>query len=227
MMANSHQLIFDWPHRLAQGREDFLVTDCNKAAVDWIDLWPDWPGPALVLFGPPGSGKSHLAAVWLARTGAVSIDAAALPDIATTTETDNRHRLLENASAVTDDRAFLHLFNQTAERSGTLLLTAERPVATWNIALPDLGSRLRAAPAIEIGVPDDSLIEALLVKMFADRQLKVEQGVISYLVLRMDRSFATARALVMKLDAAALSQQRTITVPLAREVLQKEFSDPD
>jgi len=220
-MANSRQLIFDWPHRPALGRDDYLVTSCNKDAVDWIDLWPDWPAPALLLVGPPGSGKSHLASVWQARTGAVSIDPAALPDMAAIDEADNHHRLLEDASDVADDTAFFHLYNQTAELGGTLLLTAERPVAQWKISLPDLASRLRAAPAVEIGMPDDSLIEAVLVKMFMDRQLKIDQGVISYLIPRMERSFAAARSLVMKLDEAALAQQRTITVPLARDVMQE------
>ncbi len=226
-MANSRQLIFDWPHRPAQGRDDYLITSCNKDAVDWIDLWPDWPAPVLLLYGPPGSGKSHLAAVWQARTGAVSIDPAALPDIAAISEADNHHRLLEDAGDVADDTAFFHLYNQTAEHGGTLLLTAERPVAEWNINLPDLASRLRAAPAVEIGMPDDSLIEALLVKMFMDRQLKIEPGVISYLIPRMERSFAAARSLVMKLDAAALAQQRTITVPLARDVIQENNFETD
>jgi chromosomal replication initiation ATPase DnaA len=221
MMANSRQLIFDWPHRPALGRDDFLVAACNKDAVDWIDLWPDWPAPILLLCGPPGSGKSHLAAVWQARTGAASIDPAALPDLAAIDKADNPHRLLENASDVSDDTAFFHLYNQTAEQGGTLLLTAERPGARWKIDLPDLASRLRAVPAVEIGLPDDSLIEALLVKMFMDRQLKVEPEVIEYLITRIERSFSTARSLVTKLDEAALSLHRTITVPLARAVIQE------
>jgi chromosomal replication initiation ATPase DnaA len=227
MTANSRQLVFDWPHRPALGREDYLVTSCNKDAVDWIDLWPDWPAPVLLLIGPPGCGKSHLAAVWQARTGAVSVDPTALPDAAAIGEADNHHRLLEGASDVADHTAFLHLYNQTAEHRGTLLLTAERPVAHWNLNLPDLISRLRAAPMVEIGMPDDSLLEALLVKMFMDRQLNIEPGVISYLVPRMVRSFSAARTLVMKLDEAALAQRRTITVPLAREVIQENNFETD
>lgn len=203
------------------GRDDFLVAACNEAAVDWIDLWPDWPAPVLLLCGPPGSGKTHLAAVWQARTGAESIDPDALPDIAAIADAGNQHRLLENASDVADETAFFHLYNQTADHGGTLLLTAERPVAHWSIGLPDLDSRLRATPTVEIGMPDDALIEALLVKMFMDRQVDVEPGVISYLVPRMERSFAAARALVKRLDSMALARRRTVTVPLAREVLRE------
>ena len=220
-MAKNRQLVFDWPHRPALGRDNFLIAACNKDAVDWIDLWPDWPAPSLVLCGPPGSGKSHLAAVWQARTGALSIDPAAVADITADDEGDIQHRLLENASDVRDETAFFHLYNRTAEHGGTLLLTAEHPVAQWQVDLPDLASRLRAAPVVEIGLPDDSLIEAILVKMFLDRQLKIEPGVISYLLPRMERSFAVARALVLKLDEAALAQQRTITIPLARDVIQE------
>lgn len=227
MMANSHQLVFDWPHRPALGREDFLVTSCNKDAVDWIDLWPDWPASVLLLVGPPGSGKSHLAAVWQARTGAVPLDPNALPDTAVNNEAKNHHRLLEDASKILDETAFFHLYNHTVDLGGTLLLTAAHPVARWNIKLADLASRLRAAPTVEIGMPDDSLIEALLVKMFMDRQLDIEPDVISYLIPRMERSFAAARSLVIRLDEAALAQHRTITVPLARDVIRENNSRTD
>ena len=221
-MANIDQLVFDWPHRSAIGREDYLVSSCNEDAVEWIDLWPDWPAPALIICGPPGSGKSHLAAVWQANTGAEALDPAALPDIAAIDEAEHHHFLLENACDVTDETAFFHFYNQIVEHGGTLLLTAEHPVSQWGLGLPDLYSRLRALPTAQIGMPDDSLIGALLVKMFSDRQLDIAPDVVSYLIPRMERSFAAARSLVARLDDAALAQQRTITVPLARTVIQEK-----
>ena len=224
-MAKSGQLAFDWPHRTALGREDYLVSSCNEDAVDWIDLWPDWPAPALIIYGPPGCGKSHLAAVWQANTGALSLDPAALPDIAAIDEAEQHHFLLENGCDVTNENAFFHLYNQIVEQGGTLLLTAEKPVTQWELVLPDLKSRLRAAPTAQIGMPDDSLIGALLVKMSNDRQLDIAPDVISYLVPRMERSFSATRLLIAKLDDASLAQQRTITVPLARTVLQEIHFD--
>lgn len=220
MTADHRQLALDLPHRPALGRQDFLVAPCNEEAVGWIDLWPDWPGPALVLCGPPASGKSHLAAVWRARAGAVVPDPAALPDAAAIEAAP--HVLLEGADRIADEEALLHLYNRIAERAGSLLLTADAPPSRWPTRLADLASRLRAAPVAGIGRPDDALLGALLVKMFADRQLAPGPELVAFLLPRMERSFAAARALVERLDEAALAQRRTITVPLARAVLQED-----
>jgi chromosomal replication initiation ATPase DnaA len=222
MTADRRQLVLDLPHRPALGREDFLVAPCNAEAVAWIDLWPGWPGPALVLCGPPASGKTHLAAVWQARAGAVALHPAALPRSVDEHPEGSLHFLLEDAAGLGDEDALLHLYNRIAEAGGTLLLTAAVAPSRWPTRLADLDSRLRAAPVAEIGWPDDELLGALLVKMFADRQLDVTPDVVAFVLPRMERSFAAARALVEKLDAAALAQRRTITVPLARAVLQEE-----
>jgi chromosomal replication initiation ATPase DnaA len=219
-MADNRQLILDWPHRQALGRDDYLVTSCNQEAVDWIDLWPDWPAPVLLICGPSGCGKSHLAAVWQARTGAETINPSHLPDLAALEAAPCPHLLLENAAEIADDTAFFHLYNRIAELGGSILLTAQSPVREWKISLPDLVSRLRAAPKVDIGMPDDPLLGALLVKLFSDRQLAVEPDVITYLIARIERTFESVRSVVARLDDAALAQKRTITVPLAREVLQ-------
>jgi len=225
MMADRRQLVLDLPHRPALERDDFLVAPCNADAVGWIDLWPDWPAPALILCGPSGCGKTHLAAVWQARTGALAVDAASLSDAAFAPEGENPHRLVENAAQVGDENALLHLYNRIAEQRGTLLLMAESPPARWETGLADLASRLRSAPVAEIGEPDDALLEAVLVKLFADRQLSVGPDVIAYLMPRMERSFAAARSLVARLDSASLSQRRIVTVPLARAVLAEGDQD--
>lgn len=216
MTPDRRQLVLDLPHRPALGREDFLVAPCNADAVAWIDLWPDWPGPALVLCGPPASGKTHLAAVWRSRAGAAVLDPAAIADPGAP------HVLLEETPSVADEEALLHLYNRIAGQGGSLLFTAEAPPSRWPTRLADLASRFRAAPVAAIGRPDDALLGALLVKMFADRQLAVTPDVVAFLLPRMERSFAAARALVQRLDAAALSQHRTVTVRLARTVLQEE-----
>jgi chromosomal replication initiation ATPase DnaA len=216
------QLPLELPHRPALGRADFLVAPCNAAAVAWLDHWPRWPAPALALSGPPGSGKSHLAQVFAARSGARFIASAALTTAAVPA-------LLGNASAAIVDDAdgagqepLLHLYNLLAERRGHLLVAAREPPARWNLALADLRSRLVAAPVAAVAPPDEALIAALLIKLFADRQLQVGEGVVAYLALQLERSFAAVQGAVAELDAAALAEHRRITVPLAKRVLRIE-----
>nr|WP_158048027.1 DnaA/Hda family protein [Skermanella pratensis] len=208
------------------GADDFLVAPSNEAAVAWLDLWPNWPAPALVIFGPAGCGKTHLAQVWRARTQAPRIEPGdlrieTLPKLlgeAAAVVIDNADRGTGDARA---ERALFHLYNLAQETGGHLLLTSESAPARWGIKLPDLRSRLMAAPAVAVGAPDDALLAAILVKLFADRQLRVGADVVSFLVTHMERSFDAARRLVADLDAAALAARRRVTVPLARRVLAK------
>jgi chromosomal replication initiation ATPase DnaA len=215
----SAQLPLELGHRPALGRADFLLAPCNADAVAWLDRWPRWPAPALALYGPAGSGKSHLAQVFAARGGARVLDRAALAS-------ERLPDLLGAArAAVVDEGAaapwepLLHLYNLLAERNGHLLVIAREPPARWGITLADLRSRLLAAPAVAVREPDDALIGALLVKLFADRQLTVGEDVMRYLLPRLERSFAAVSTAVASLDRAALAEQRAVTVPLARRVL--------
>lgn len=214
------QFALDLPFDAALGRADFLKSDCNAAALARIERWPDWPGRALVLHGPPDSGKSHLAHLWRERSGGTLIAGgslatrdpsalAALPAVAV----DDAERAAEPA--------LLHLFNCCREAGAGLIVVAREAPANWPIALPDLASRLRAADAVGIGPPDDGLLAAILVKHFADRQLRVEPEIIAYLVPRMERSFATAAALAGRLDMLALSAHRPAGLGLARRALEE------
>ncbi len=213
------QHTFDWGVRPALGREDFLVAPCNEAAVAWLDRWPDWPGPALVIHGPPGSGKSHLAEVWRRRSGAEMLSAACLSEAAPEAGHAPAALVIDGLDGPLDERALLHIYNAIAERGGHLLLTARTPSARWPLALPDLASRLRLAPAAALGLPDDALLGALMLKLFADRQIAVAPEVPAYVVPRIERTFEAVANLVDRLDRAALAEGRAVTVPLVRTVL--------
>ncbi len=217
----ARQLAFDLSYRPALGREDFLVTPCNADAVAWIDRWPDWPAPALVLAGPAGGGKTHLAAVWRAISGA----RAAGGDETDPARAGGGPWLVDDADTAIAEDALLRLYNVTAEAGASLLLVAREPPARWGLKLPDLASRLRAAPVAAIRDPDETAIAAVLVKLFADRQSAVDPDVIAYLLPRMERSFAAARDLVARLDRAALASRRRVTVPIARDVLAETRGD--
>jgi len=210
---------FRYPVEARFGRADFLVSDCNRAAYDWVERWPDWPARALVLHGPSGSGKTHLAHLWRERSGAALIagrDVAGLGPAADAVAIDDADAAAE--------QPLLHLYNSAVERSASLLLTMRAPPAALPFALPDLASRLRALPVAGIAPPDDELVGAVLVKHFADRQIRVAPGVIAYLVSRIERSFAAVASVAARLDEAALSAGRPITVKLARAVLAEGAS---
>ena len=228
-MSRPAQIPLDLGHRPALGRDDFLVMPSNELAVEVIDNWPDWRAPAVAIVGPPGSGKSHLCQVWRATTGAAEVTAAAL------SEREPPELIGEASCCVVDDmeaaidgnaelqRHLFHLYNMMRERSGYLLVSGRSAPARWNVALPDLRSRLSTLPVFELGAPDDMLIEAVLVKMFADRQLKISPEVLRYILPRMERSFESARALVTAIDSFSLEQRRDITIPLVRDVLEKHL----
>jgi len=221
--SRAGQLPLPLPLRPSLGGEDFLVAPCNEAAVRWIDLWPDWETPSLAVAGPAGSGKTHLASVWAAVSGARFIDASELVRPEGGLALGSGPLILDDADRLMgrdgEEQALFHLLNTLHGLKGRLLLTGTEPPARWPVRLPDLRSRLGAIPVAEIGVPDDALIAALVVKLFADRQLHVGVEAVSFLTRRMERSFEAASRMVDAIDRRALAEGRAVTIPLIREVL--------
>ncbi len=221
--AAPRQMAFDLPAVPAHDRANFFVTPANAAALAAIEGWAGWPAGRLLLTGPAGSGKTHLAHVWALSAGAPIVPAAALragdvPQLAA-----GGRVAVEDADAAAGqpaaEAALFHLHNHLAEVGGGLLLTARRPAAEWPLALPDLASRMQALPVARLERPDDALLAAVLVKLFADRGVAVKPSLIGWLLRRMERSLAAAGALVAALDARALAEGRPVSRALAAEVL--------
>jgi chromosomal replication initiation ATPase DnaA len=206
-------------------REDFLSGPSNAAALALIDAWPDWPIRAVFLIGPEGSGKSHLAAVWAEAAGARRVAARALEEAAVPSALATGALVVEDlAPGGFDERVLFHLINLAREEEAFIILTARTAPAGWGLAVRDLGSRLNALPVVALAPPDDALLRALLVKLFADRQLSVDESLVRYLAMRIERSFAAARGIVTRLDEEALRQQRPLNRALAMELLRSDQS---
>lgn len=202
------------------GREDFLVSASNDAAFQAIDRWPDWPDPFLVLVGPEGSGKSHLAAIFAAASGAPILRASDIDPGARSSLGSFAALAIEDCDAGGfDEAAMFHLVNDARLRRAFILFTARKGVAGWPVSIPDLASRLRLAPEMRLGAPDDALLRALFVKLFLDRQILVDLPVIDYAMQRIERSCAAANALVDRLDRESLARQRRVTKAIVAGVL--------
>lgn len=227
----TRQLAFDLPHRAARGRGDFFVSDSNRAALAAIEGWRDWPARKLLLVGPEGAGKSHLVQVWADLAGAEGIAAADLA-AGDPAAFAGRNVALEDADLLAGDpageEALFHLHNIVLAEGGHLLVTAREAPGRWGLGLADVESRMEGTPLVRIDPPDEALLSAVIVKLFADRQLDVSPRVVNYLGLRIDRSFAAAQEIVARLDAAALAAGRAVSLDLAAALLADgDRADPD
>jgi chromosomal replication initiation ATPase DnaA len=215
------QLALALAHAESFEREDFLTGPSNASALALIEQWPDWPNRVVVLVGPEGAGKSHLAAIWAEIAGARFVAARALVVDIVPSALATGALVIEDVAELVDERALFHLINLAQEDSAYVLIVARTPPVSWNVAVRDLASRLKALPVVTLASPDDALLRAVLVKLFADRQLAVDESLITYLATRIERSFAAASGVVEQLDREALRQKRPVTRSLAAELLRE------
>ena len=216
------QLVLALDHGESFAREDFLAGPTNETALALIERWPDWPAPAMALAGPEGSGKSHLANIWADISGARILSAHLLSGADVPMALATGALVLEDLAAQDlDERALFHLLNLAREEGAFVLITGRAPPATFAVAIPDLASRLRALPVVSLAAPDETLLRALLVKLAADRQLLLDDSVISFLIKRIERSVAAAREAVARLDREAMRLQRPVTRALAAEIFRE------
>ncbi|MGG7517089.1 DnaA regulatory inactivator HdaA [Allorhizobium undicola] len=214
------QLPLAFGHQAASGREDLLVSERLAAAVAIIDSWPHWASPVVILTGPQGSGKSHLAEVWRNESSARDISPVTGSQAAAIAR--DHAVLFEDADrAGFDEVELFHVINSVRQHGTSLLMTSRSWPLSWNVKLPDLRSRLKAATLVEIGEPDEELLGQVIFKLFADRQLAVDERIVATILNRMERSLASAQELVERIDRLALARRSKITRALALEVLDE------
>lgn len=215
----AEQLPLALTHDSANGRDDLLIAAPVSAAVAIIDAWPNWKAPVTILTGPAGCGKSHLASIWREKAGATDIHPKTGAHAAETAALGPV--LFEDADrAGFDENELFHVINSVRENRTSLLMTARLWPMSWPVALPDLRSRLKAATVVEIGEPDEDLIGQVIIKLFADRQLHIDDRIVGYIVARMERSMEAAQGIVDRLDRLALARGTRISRSLAAEVLE-------
>lgn len=220
MPETPKQIPFDLARPAGHSRDELVVSEANRQAVALVDAWPEWPAPVVVLAGPAGSGKSHLAAVWASGADAISVEPSAIRDAVADAEID-RPVVIDDADVNLDENGLFHLINAARAAGTHILLTSRRFPSAWGVTLPDLASRLRTAATVEISEPDDHLLAAVITKLFADRQVEVEPHVVQFLVRRIERSLSTAIDVVDRLDRAALEQKSRITRALAAQTVSE------
>lgn len=206
------------------GMEDFIVGTANAAAHDLVLAWPDWPGPVVLLIGPEGAGKSHLAAIWAAAAAATILPAGDLATIDPVALAARGGVAVEDAGPGLDEPALFHLLNAAREAGSPVLITARAEPVAWGLGLPDLVSRLRAATPVRLEEPDDALLEAVIGKLFADRQTMVDPQVVRFLARRIERSYGAAVRTVERIDREALAAKAAITRPLAARLIADAWS---
>jgi chromosomal replication initiation ATPase DnaA len=228
MSDRPRQLPLDLPVKTRFETEDFIASASNLGALQWVERWPDWPDHILVLSGPEGTGKSHLASLWAEKSGAAIIAASVL-SLSSVPELARFHALvIEDCDrGALDEHALFHLLNSAREKGCFIVLSGRSNPSEWGLRTPDLLSRLRLAPEIRMEAVDDALLRAVLFKLFIDRQLDIDPIIVDFIQSRIERSVAAARQFVEKLDQEGLARGKRITRLLASELLRHDDPQTD
>jgi chromosomal replication initiation ATPase DnaA len=227
MPRKPRQIPLQFSHAPATTRDDLVISDPVSTAIGLIDRWPDWPSPVVILTGPTGAGKSHLAAVWHEKSGATALSPQSFDEATAIAAAARGAILIEDVDrGGFPDQALFHLINTVREHGTSLLMTTRMWPSAWNVALPDLRSRLKAATVVEIGEPDDELLAQVIVKLFSDRQIANDPRIVGNLVARMERSLYAAQRIVERIDELAMARGTKIGRALAAEALA-EFGGHD
>lgn len=214
------QFSFDFPLPVDYAASDFVLSGANYAAHTWVNAWPAWNSYGLLVYGPSDCGKTHLAHLWKMASGAQLLPAASLNEsLLPELLSGPAYYVVEDIERIAEEPALFHLLNHISAKQGAILLTAITAPNHLNFLLPDLRSRLNALPTASIAPPDDALLKAVLHKQFTDRQLRVSEETVEFLLSRMERSFAMAKHVVNHLDRQALLEQCNITIPFVKRVL--------
>lgn len=221
----AEQYPFDFPTLQAQSFDDFAVGNSNKQAVQQLTIWPNWAHHVMLIVGPQACGKSHLLHSFQKQYGGIFVKDDDFNNfdkiMSNIKENDRLIFIVDNADTIKNQNGLFHLFNAIKENQGWLLLSARKTPNMWDFKLEDLASRIKSTPFAEISMPDEALLKAVLIKLFSDRQLLVDEKVISFLITRMERSFESALVLVDIIDKAALNAGKNITVPLVRDSIEQ------
>lgn len=215
----SNQIPLSFDVSPSKGRDDLISSASVEAAVSVLDLWPNWRSHIVILAGPTGSGKSHIAHVWREKAVAQNIEFSASTDEIVTICKQSPILLEDIDRQDMDETKFFHLLNAVKEAQSSILITSRTWPASWPIKLPDLASRIKSATVVEIGEPDEMLLTHVIFKLFADRQIEIDEKIVNYLVMRMERSLAVAQNIVERMDHLALSKKVPVSRAIAADVL--------
>jgi len=223
--SNTPQLPLELNYKSANLREDLIESQANKLAIDMVDAWPNWPGKIVVLAGPIGSGKSHIANIWITGSKGVTVHcydiSAKLDDLIGLAEVGSSILIEDADSSSLDEIALFHLLNAVKQGGGYCMITSRFWLSEWEVELPDLASRLKAAQVVELQEPDDVLLKHVMMKLFSDRQLLVDEKILDYCVIRMERSLESAAKLVEEIDVESLARKTSVTRATAARALEK------